>query len=214
MTKIKTTAVAALAVVLSFTAAAAQDSGKVITIGSHSAGNVIPWRGATCSSMRFQCLWLKSAINTAGYVNVIEFEKTNAAIGQFSNVRVWLCHSTKTGLETTFNNNYTGKTPVQVRTGGNLNLYGSGYSDIGITPNKFNYNNSDNLLMEVRWSGDNGVDVSCWLYAPTYAGRIWSPDDEATTGITQTNTQCIRLHINTMSGVAPTSLGRVRALFW
>lgn len=201
-----------LAVALSFAPAAAEDSGKVITIGTHASGNVIPWWGASYSSCRFQCLWLKSSINYAGYINVVEFEKSSTASGTYNDVRVWLCHSTKTQLEATFNNNYTGKTPVQVRTGGNLAFTGSGYFDIGITPDKFNYNNSDNLLMEIRWNGSSKTNIACWRSNDS-TGRVYAWDHNATRGSVQITGQCIRLHIDTMTGVAPTSLGRVKSLF-
>jgi hypothetical protein len=202
----------ALAFALSFAPAAAEDSGKVVTIGTHASGNVIPWWGASYNSCRFQCLWLKSTINYAGYINVVEFEKSSTASGTYNDVRVWLCHSTKTQLEATFDNNYTGKTPVQVRTGGNLTFSGSGYFDIGITPDKFNYNNSDNLLMEIRWNGDSGTNIACYRSNDT-TGRVYAWDHNARSGSLQITGQCIRLHIGTMTGVQPASLGRVKSLF-
>ena len=203
---------AALAVAFSFAPAAAEDSGKVVTIGTHASGNAIPWWGTSYNSMRFQCLWFKSDINTAGYINVVEFEKSSGASGTFNDVRVWLCHTKKTALEATFNNNYTGSTPVQVRTSANLTLSGSGYFDIGITPNTFNYNNSDNLLMEIRWNGDTGTTCSCWRSSQPRS-RVYASSHTATSGSVQNNGQCIRLHFGTMTGVAPTSLGRVTTLF-
>ena len=203
---------AALAVALSFATAAAEDHGKVVTIGTHYGSNTIPWYGGLWDSCRFQCLWFKSDINYAGYINVVEFEKSNTTAGTFNDVRVWLCHSKKTALEATFNNNYTGYTPVQVRTGGNLTLSGSGYFDIGITPNKFNYNNSDNLLMEVRWNGDSRATCACYS-SPQPLSRLYASSHTATSGTVHNAGQCIRLHIATMTGVQPTSLGRVRALY-
>ena len=205
-----------MVVALTFTAfvapAAAEDSGKVVTIGTHASGNYIPWWGSSYNSMRYQCLWFKSDINTAGYINVVEFEKSSTAAGTFNDVRVWLCHTKKTALEATFANNYTGYTPVQVRTSANLTLSGSGYFDIGITPNSFNYNNSDNLLMEIRWNGDSGTGVPCWRSAQPLS-RVYATSHTATSGSVQNNGQCIRLHIGTMTGVAPSSLGRVKTLF-
>ncbi len=204
--------ITALAVAFSFAPAAAEDSGKVVTIGTHASGNYIPWWGNNWNSARFQCLWFKSDINTAGYINVVEFEKSSTASGTFNDVRVWLCHTTKTALEATFDNNYTGKTPVQVRTGANLTLSGSGYFDIGITPNSFNYNNTDNLLMEIRWNGDSGTGVPCWRSGGT-AQRLYATSHTASSGSVSNTGQCIRLHIGTMTGVQPTSLGRVKTLF-
>ncbi len=202
------------AAVLALTAFATQAgaTGKVVTLGTHAAGNVIPWWGASYDSCRFQCLWLQNEIGTAGYINVVEFEKSDTGSGTFNDVRAWVCHSTKTQLETTFDNNYTGKTPVQVRTGGTLAFSGSGYVDIGITPNTFNYNNTDNLLLEIRWNGDSGTSIGCYRSAAS-TGRIYAWDHTATTGTLQVTGQCVRVHFGTMTGVDPASLGRVKTLF-
>jgi hypothetical protein len=187
-------------------------SGYVVTIGSHAASNAIPWWGSSYDSMRYQCLWLQSEIAHAGYINTVEFEKSDASAGTFNDVRVYLCHTTKTALEATFDNNYTGFTPVQVRTGGNLVFPAStGYFDIGITPNLFNYNNTNNLLMEVRWNGDTGTTCYCWRSAQANA-RVYASDHNAPSGSVQNNGQCIRLHIGTMTPVAPASLGHIKAL--
>lgn len=193
-------------------AAPAGATGKIVTLGTHASGNYIPWWGNSYNSCRFQCLWLQSEINTAGYINVVEFEKSSTAAGTFNDVRAWLCHSTKTQLEATFDNNYTSKTPVQVRSGGNLAFTGSGYFDIGIDPGKFNYNNTDNLLLEIRWNGDSGVGVPVWRSGAS-TGRVYAWDHNATSGSLQITGQCIRLHFDTMTGVQPSSLGRVKTLF-
>jgi len=187
-------------------------SGYVVTIGTHASGNTIPWYGGSYNSMRYQCLWLQSDITHAGYINTVEFEKSSAVGGTYNDVRVWLCHTTKTALEATFDNNYTGFTPVQVRAGGDIVFPAtSGYFDIGITPDLFNYNNTDNLLMEIRWNGDSGSSVPCWRSAQANA-RVYATDHNASSGSVQNNGQCIRLHIGTMTPVAPASLGHIKAL--
>lgn len=209
MKKIALTLTAAL--VLTLFAAPAGGTGKVIVLGTHAAGNYIPWWGNSYDSCRFQCMWLQSEINTAGYINQIEFEPSGSYNASFNEVRVWLCHTTKTQLEGTFNNNYSG-TPVQVRSGGTLTFSGSGYTDIGITPGQFNYNNSDNLLLEIRWNGDSGVGVPCYRSSAS-TGRIYAWDHNASSGTVQVTGQCVRIHMGTMTGVLPTSLGRVKSLF-
>ncbi len=193
-------------------AAAAGASGKVVTIGTRVNGNRVPWRGAG-AAMRFQCLWLKSEINVPGYINVVEFAyHSGSSIGGFNNVRVSLCHTTKTRLEPTFYNNYGGKTPVQVMNKLSLVLSGRAWLDIGIDADKFNYNNRDNLLMEIRWRGDSGNNIYCWRSDMT-AGRVYAYNDEAAVGTVYYEGQYIRLHVATMVGLEPTSLGRVKALY-
>jgi hypothetical protein len=162
--------------------------------------------------MRFQCLWLKSSINYAGYINVIEFDYSSGSLpAYFNNCKILLCHSTKTALEATFANNYTGKTPVEVYSGG-ATLTGTGWIDTHIKPNRFNYNNSDNLLMEVVWNGGSGQDI--FMYRASGVGRrCYSYSSTSATGTVYAQAQRIRLHIGTMVAVAPTSLGRVKTLF-
>ncbi len=193
-------------------AAAAGASGKVVTIGTRVNGNRAPWRGRG-AAMRFQCLWLKSEINVPGYVNVLEFAYSSASsTGGFNNVRVSLCHTTKTKLEPTFYNNYAGKTPVQVMNKASLVLSGRAWIDIGIDADKFNYNNRDNLLMEIRWRGASGNDIYCWRSNMT-AGRVYAYNDSVGVGTVYDQGQYIRLHISTMAGGEPTSVGRLKALF-
>ena len=200
---------------LTFTAfvAPAGATGKVVTIGSYGANNYIPWWGSSYNSFRYQALFLQSEIAYAGYINKIEWNRgTYTTGGTYNQVRVWLCHSTKTVLESTFNNNYTGNTPVAVRTSSTYALpAGPNYVDMPITPNTFNYNNTANLLMEIRWNGDGGTGNPCWRSTAS-SRRLYATSHTATTG-SVTMGQHIRLTIGTMTGVAPTSLGRVKSIF-
>jgi len=199
-------------------AAPARASDYIVTVGSHDAVRSIPWWGDAEGyvGMRFQCLWLQSEINHAGYINVVEFDVARQiSHGQdkhtFYNVRVWLCHTKKAGLENTYDNNYTGFTPVQVLNVDQLIIRSNvGYVDIGITPNLFSYNNADNLLMEVRWhTGYTGVQ--CWQFKRT-DGLVFARRDNAASGTDLDMSQCIRLHIGTLTGVEPASFGKVKAL--
>jgi hypothetical protein len=192
--------------------AAAEDSGKVVTLESRAAGNRAPWRGGGGDGMRFQCLWLQSSINYAGHVNMIEFDYYSGTFpATFNNCKILLCHTTKTALEATFANNYTGNTPVQVFSGTET-LSGSGWIDCHITPNTFNYNNTNNLLMEISWNGDNGRDIYMYRASGT-SRRMYSYTYNASSGTVYAQAQRIRLHLATMTGVSPTSLGRVRAIY-
>lgn len=187
-------------------------SGKVVVVETQGGGNRAPWRGAAGNAMRFQCLWFQSGINYAGYINKIEFDNYRGESGSFNNCKILLCHSTKTMLEATFANNYTGNTPVEVFSG-TESISGSGWIDTHIKPNVFNYNNKDNLLMEVVWNGDSGEDVYCYR-ANGASRRCYTYSSTATTGTVRTGeAQYIRLTIGTMTGVEPTSLGRVKSLF-
>jgi len=197
---------------LAAAAAPAAASGKVVVIGDRAAGNAVPWRGTGYDSLRFQCLWFQRDIAFAGYVNGVEFEKTTAASGRFNNVRAWLCHTNKTALEPTFADNYASNTPVAVLNMRSVTVAGTGWFDLGIQPARFNYDNRDNLLLEIRWNGDDGVSVPCWRSSQRNS-RCYASDHTASQGTVFNNGQRIRLTIGTMTGVAPTSLGRLRALY-
>jgi hypothetical protein len=189
-------------------------TGKMVEIGTTAANNAIPWWGSSYDSMRYQCLWFQSDIAAAGYIQAIEWNRsTYTTTGTYNDCRVWLCHTTKTALEATFDNNYTGKTPVQVMNKTTFTMpAGPNWVDFGIDTNKFNYNNTDNLLMEVRWNGDSGTTCYCTRSAQANS-RVYASDHNASSGSVQNNGQCIRLYIGTMTGVEPTTLGRVKALF-
>ncbi len=209
-------AVIIMVATLTFTAFATQAfaSGKTIDLGTRAAMNYIPWWGSSYNACRFQCLWLKSEINYAGYINEIWWDRgTYTTSGSYSNVRAWLCHTTKTQVEATFNNNYTTFTPVQVKNATSWTLGGPGWYNFDIDPNKFNYNNSNNLLLEVRWRGDSGVGHPCGRTSQSYRRVYNMTDDSATTGSVQNTGQVIRLVMDSMTGLEPTSLGRVKSIF-
>lgn len=193
-------------------APAASASGKVIVVGPRAAADVAPWRGASGDAIRFHCLWFQRDVDYAGNVNAVEFEKSSSDSGRFNSVRVWLCHTNKAALEATFNNNYTGYTPVEVLNMRSISLSGTGWFDLRINSNRFNYDNKRNLLMEIRWNGDDGHNVACWRSSQPYS-RCYAYDHNASQGTVHNNGQRIRLTIGTMIGLAPTSLGRVKTLF-
>jgi len=193
--------------------AAAEASGKVVTVETPSDANRVPWRGGLGDGIRFQCLWFQRDIDYAGYLNRIEFSYFSGTLpASFNNCKILLCHTTKTMLEATFANNYTGNTPVEVFSG-TQTLTGSEWLDIHVTPDTFDYNNSDNLLLDIVWDGDNGRDVFCYR-AGGASRRCYSYTSTATAGTVYTmEAQYIRLTLGTMPAVAPTSLGRVKTLF-
>jgi hypothetical protein len=198
-------------------AAALAGADEVRICNVQSSSNYSPWWGSSYNALRFMCLWEKSEIGATagGYINKIEFNRSSSTGATFNNVRVYLCHSTKTALETTFANNYTGFTPVQVMNASSLTVTGNTgeWWDMGIDTDKFNYNNTNNLIMEIRWNGDNGSSALCYR-GNGAAHRMWAVnDDNATTGSVFPQGQYIRMTISNTTGIAPTSLGRVKSLY-
>jgi hypothetical protein len=202
-----------IALVLAGSALAYGDEVKIV--GTQSSSNVCPWWGPN-AAIRFQCLWEKSEIGLSlgGYINKIEFMRSSTTSAAFGNVRVYLCHSDKTTeLDMTYANNYKG-TPVQVMDKSSLTVSGSTgqWWDMGIDPNKFNYNNTDSLLMEIRWRGST---TACACYRANGTNkRIWAFDDNASVAAYRfAQLQFIRLTVANATGVNPTSLGRVKSIF-
>jgi len=80
--------------------------------------------------------------------------------GIFLNGRVYACHTTVTELDSVYEENYAGNTPVVAMSHDTLYLrwqngvwQGFGFDS------PFDYNGMDNLILEFRWQGDNDSSV-------------------------------------------------------
>jgi hypothetical protein len=197
-------------------AAATVWADEVRIVGNQAGSNVCPWWGSGHASIRFMALWEKSEIGLTrgGYINKVEFMRSATNSGTFNNVRAYFGHSTRTELDPTFNNNYS-DTPVQVLNAASKTVSGSSgqWWDLGIDANKFNYNNTNNLVLEIRWRGGTGTNCACWCGSGGMK-RCWAFDDTATVAAYRFGQiQYLRLTVSNATGVAPTSLGRVKSLF-
>jgi hypothetical protein len=204
-------AAAALAITLADAPEAAADTGKVVILEVRETTDANPWGGAAADSMRFQCLWFQRDVDYAGYVDKVEFDAYYAPLTHFYNCRILLCHTKINWLVTDFASNYGGNTPTEIFQG-TRSLSGSGWINANIRSRVFNYNNRDNLLMEIVWNGDSGRDVICYLGAAT-ARRCYAYNHQSPTGRVSNDSQRIRLTMETYTGFASTSLGRVKTLF-
>ncbi len=190
-------------------------TGKQIICWTRSGGNYIPFWGARYSGMRFQTLIDKAQINYAGKINQVEFYNYWVRNGTFNAYKLILCHG-PTSLSTTFASNYKG-TPVTVATLSSFTIPSpQAWFPLGMTTTTFDYNNSDGLLIEIQWRG-SGPRVDQPIYTgPRGAGnhRVWlynNPTGPVGTG--DTLTYYTRLSFGAYTAVAPTSLGRVKALY-
>ena len=76
----------------------------------------------------------------------------------------------------------------------------------------FDYNNSDNLIVEVRWRNQTlTTKIEVWGYVAGSSRLLIHKEYNATEGQLSTKTDRLRI---TFSGVpvAPTSLGRIKTL--
>jgi len=172
-----------------------RDTVEVI-IGVQVVGNYIPFWGSNYNACRFQTLYLQSEINQAGQIVTLSYMPSTSTIGSFDNVRVYLCHTSVSQLGTTFDNNYSGNTPVEVINVPNMSVGNAGdiWMDWDVS---FDYNNVDNLLVEIRWNGDNGVGVPIWRTAEAVPRRLYAWDDGATTGTAGNQCYYTKLAIST-----------------
>lgn len=153
-----------------------------VTVGSPLFMNSIPFWGANYDGFRFQILYLQNEINHWGHIIAFGLSSTSDQPSYFYNVKVMLCHTSVNQLYTEFNDNYAGNTPViilekdslLVGTGQNLTWY--------YFPASFDYNNIDNLLLEITWRGDAGSTVRFWRNPNGSLRRCYAPSDTAKSG--------------------------------
>ena len=159
-------------------------------------------------------LVLKSELNFAGTVTRVEYESYDTyATGHFYEFEMRLCHTPLTALTTNFSANYGGNTPVLAASLHPLTVNGRKDEWFGVactTP--FDYNDSDNLIVEVRWRNQTlTTKIEVWGYTAASNRLLIYKNYEATEGEVSPKTDRLRI---TFSGTAaaPTSLGRIKAL--
>lgn len=197
-------------------AGAAFASGKQVVVGTRTSGNYIPFWGNSYNACRFQTLIDQSQINNAGVINEVEFFRywTTGGDTTFNNFRVFLGHTALSALTTTFASNYK-DTPVEVATISAFVIPTAQNWFPFKLSKTWTYNNTDNMIVEVRWSTDSGVGTP--VYTCTFGSgihRVYNmTDPNATTGSGDTQAYHSRLSFSSYTGVTPTSLGRVKAMF-
>jgi len=135
--------------------------------------NEYPWY-APLSGMREQHLYLAGEIGRGGTIDQIALFKTHYDYAAtFPNVSVKMCNTNVTSLSSNFADNYGGRTPVWVFhqdsgfvRGGEADVW-----DAVDLQTPFDYNGTDNLLVEVVWHGTaSGFYAYSW-YSNAFAGN-------------------------------------------
>ncbi len=158
---------------------------------------------------------LKGELNFAGSITKVEYQAEAAASNaQFYAFEMKLCHTSLNVLTTNFQNNYNGNTPVVVGTANPLTLTVSANQWFGVNCSPaFNYNNNDNLIVEVRWQNSgSGTSVETWGYDCGSMRLLTYKDYNAETGDLTSKIDRFRFTYSG-SGVAATSYGRVKSLY-
>lgn len=190
--------------------------------GGGNTGNTIPWWPGNSSfpQMRFQTIWRQSDIGEAGYITLVEHQAypgyTHAG-GNFTGCKVLLCHTSVAAITSTFASNYGGQTPVTVFSGTKTVPRASGgtWWTVLSGATLFNYNNTNNLLYEVSWTGNNGATGANYIVHTSsgQTGRVYASSATASSGsVTSGYGTVARITIGA-SAVKPTSLGRVKAMY-
>ncbi|HUV86329.1 MAG TPA: hypothetical protein VMX79_04385 [bacterium] len=203
------------AVVLTFAAAAllagpAWATGHAVYILNGSSGSSYPWYSPN-EGMRCQMLFDRDKLSYAGTVAEFELEK-QVYVGEYGNVKFYLCHTPLAALATDFNANYGGNTPKLVASFATYKLPAvEGVYPIPMAET-FDYNNRDNLILEVTWETGGRQKVTL-LSGPVTAYVCYAYDAKATVGAVANVGLNARISFDTYKGFAPASLGRVKALY-
>jgi hypothetical protein len=195
-------------------AAPAFATGKQIIYETPKGGNYIPFTGYHFDGLRFQTLLKQAKINYAGKINMVEYYNASGDTGTFNNYKLYLCHTDKKSLFRTFADNYKG-TPVKVADLRSFTVPAAvGWFSLGMATT-FDYNNSDNLLLEIQWQGDNGVRVPVTRGTGLATNlRIYAFNNPlAPIGNGDGCPYYTRLSFGAYTAASPTSLGRVKGLF-
>jgi hypothetical protein len=195
-------------------AAPAFATGKQIIYESPIGINGIPFTGLLFDGIRFQTVLYRSRINYAGTINMVEYYNASGRTGTFNNYKLYLCHTEMGSLWRTFAKNYKG-TPVKAADLRSFTVPSAvDWFSLGMATT-FDYNNSDHLLLEIQWQGDNGLSVGINSGAKTATTlRVFAFNNPlAPVGNGDGCPYYTRLSFGAYTGVGLTSLGRVKALF-
>ncbi|MEE8639166.1 MAG: hypothetical protein V3T41_02025 [bacterium] len=187
--------------------------------GAGGTGNTIPWWGnySGLPQIRFMTIWRQSDIGEAGKITLVEHQdwSTSSSGGTFTGCLIKLCHTAVAAISSTFATNYGGNTPVTCFSGTKVvpNVSNGTWWTVMSGSSLFDYNNTNNLLYEVSWTARSGGPNYINHTRSGQTGRVWAASATATTGsITVGYGTLARITI-VPTGVAPTSLGRVKSIF-
>lgn len=110
-------------------------------------------------------------MNGAASISEVQLYATHDAFSEaaFYNSEILLCHTSVTGLSTSFEANYAGREPFSVRTDDTLAIDWIAPGWNGLPFGRcFDYNGTDNLLIEFRYFGEDGRTINTkGFYPPT-----------------------------------------------
>jgi hypothetical protein len=189
--------------------------------GGGGGGNTIPFWGSGQTyypQMRFQTMWRWSELAETGSVTQIEWQAYPGYVqngGTFNGCLILLCNSNVATIGTTYTANYGTGTPVTVYSGNYVKATpaGGSWSTI-VSPTNFSLTNNSNLLIEVSWTSYTGGGYNYMTNTSSGGpGRVYAASATASTGTLGAGYWQVGRITITPGGVAPSSLGHVKALY-
>lgn len=199
-----------IACLVVFCQLAAADTTEVV-IGNPQVGNTIPFWGNSYAGHRFQTVFLQSDINHPGRIIKLAIMPSANVNATYNNLRLSLCLTNRSNnISATFNDNYDGFTPELMFDSASCTLNGAGNQWLEF-PVSFNYNNTNNLLLEIRWRGSSGQNTYIYTHyiqnAETY--RVFNlGNDSAVTGSADYVRYYVKLTIESLTGTEEIVIGK------
>lgn len=107
----------------------------------------------------------------------------NQYSGTFNGAKIYFCHTSRSSLSTTFSDNYSGNTPVLVFSRASLvmNWSENAWNQLAFDTS-FNYNGTDNLIIEIRWDSSPSGGLITGSTYPVSGKALLGGSVGATTG--------------------------------
>jgi hypothetical protein len=173
-------------------------------------GNTIPFWGSGFTAHRFQTIFLQGDINRAGRIIKFAFQPQTSQNATYNNLRFYFCNTNRTNnIDSTFDNNYDGNLPQLMFDSAScvFNAVADQWLEF---PVNFAYNDTNNLLLEIRWRGGSNQNTYMWTY---YGGgsdyyRVFKlGSDSAATGSKDYVRYYVRLTIEGVNGAEEIVIG-------
>jgi hypothetical protein len=186
-----------------------------IYCGTTSMGYTIPFEGTYYDECRLQILFLKGQLTTSGTISEIAFKvQADGSSGMFQHGNVKLCHTDQNSVDSNFESNYGGFSPITTLSNADIPVAGIAGAWVPLEFSlPFAYSNSHNLLVDLSWEGDNGVEVPVFAWNPAGLNRhVYAEDLTSPIGTTGQLSYYMRFIISG-TAVEPNSLGRIKGMY-
>lgn len=173
-----------------------------VQIGTTNEWRQFPWCGynAPNTGVRYQILVLANELGNGprtftGLDFVCPETIYDQNAGTFSNVTIYLCHTTRTNLSTTFADNYSGNTPQAALSTSLLPLnWQEGAWGRIVFGMPFSYNGTANLLVEIQWAKAPSGSLITGTTTATPRSDVWAYGPASASGSVAGYRNVIRLH--------------------